>query len=135
VLVLVAAAVLWPVVRRPPQDSFPLSTYPMFSFPLEPVAEVDLVVGVDAAGGDVRLSPESIAGTDEVIQAGGAVARAVAGGGDDPMTFCRRVADRLVGDDPVVVEVRTDVYDAIGWFRGAREPLERTVHARCEVPR
>jgi hypothetical protein len=107
----------------------------MFSFPLEPVAEVDLVVGVDAAGGDVRLSPESIAGTDEVIQAGGAVARAVAGGGDDPMTLCRRVADRLVGDDPVVVEVRTDVYDAIGWFRGAREPLERTVHARCEVPR
>jgi len=135
VLLVVAAAVLWPVIRRPPQDSFPLSTYPMFSFPLEPVAEMDLVVGVDADGDDVRLSPESIAGTDEVIQAGGAVARAVAGQGDDPGALCRRVAARLVGDDPVAVEVRTDLYDAIGWFRGAREPLERTVHARCEVPR
>jgi hypothetical protein len=135
VVVLVAAAVLWPVVRRPPQDSFPLSTYPMFSFQLEPVADVDLVVGLDAEGRDVRLSPESIAGTDEVIQAGAAVAQAVAGRGDDPVSLCRRVADRLVGDDPVAVEVRTDRYDAIRWFRGDREPIERTVHARCGVPR
>jgi hypothetical protein len=134
-LVVVAIAVLWPAVRRPPQDSFPLSTYPMFSFPLDPVADIDLVVGVDAAGADIRLSPESIAGTDEVIQAGGAVARAVAGRGDDPAALCQRVADRLVGEDPVAVEVRTDRYDAIAWFRGDRDPLERTVHARCEVPR
>ena len=103
-LVVVTAAVLWPAVRRPPQDSFPLSTYPMFSFPLDPVADIDLVVGVDAAGSDVRLSPESIAATDEVIQAGGAVARAVAGRGDDPVALCRRVAARLVGEDPVAVE-------------------------------
>jgi len=135
VTVVAAAAVLIPLVRAPAQDSFPLSTYPMFTATREPVASVDVVAGVTAGGDDTRLSPDVIAGTDEVIQAAALVGRAVRAGPGQTGQLCRDVASR-VGDPAVVgIEVRTDAYDTVAWFRGHREPLESHLHARCEVPR
>ena len=32
----------------------------------------------------------------------------------------------------VAVEIVTETYDVIAYFDGDREPLARTVHARCE---
>lgn len=135
VMVAVVAAVLWPVVRQPPRDSFPLSTYPMFSSPKEPVVDIDVAVGVRTDGSARRLGPELIADTDEVIQAGALVRRAVAGGPATAGELCRTIAGRLSGSDgdTVAVEVRTDRYDAIGWYRGRSDPLVSTVHATCEV--
>lgn len=133
----VVAGVLWPVVRQPPRDSFPLSTYPMFSFPREPVVDIDVAVGVTATGSDVRLGPELIADTDEVIQAGAVVRRAVAGGGDATGALCVTIADRVAGSDIDAdgVEVRTDRYDAVAWYRDLDQPLATTLHAACPVRR
>jgi len=31
--------------------------------------------------------------------------------------------------------VVTERFDAVQWYRGDREPLDRTVHSECPVPR
>jgi len=139
VTVVAAVAVLIPLVRDPGNDSFPLSTYPMFTSTREPVATIDVVAGVSAAGTDERLSPELIAGTDEVIQAAALVGRAVRAGPAGTARLCRdvaaRVAEGSAGGDLVDIEVRTDAYDTVAWFRGQREPLQSRMHAHCQVPR
>jgi hypothetical protein len=132
---VVAGVVLWPAVRAGTADSFPLSTYPMFSSSLDATVPVDAVVGRTADGDQVRLSPAVIAGTDEVIQAGAAVRAAIRSGPSSSGELCDEVAARLAGsDDLATVEVRTDVLDAVAWFRGDRAPRSSSVHATCPVP-
>lgn len=132
---LVVVAIVGPVLRSPPKDSFPLSTFPMFSTLIDPLVDVDYVVGVDAAGNDVTLDPETIAGTDEVIIAGSVVTQAVRAGDGAVATLCLAAAERLAGRDGAVValEVRTDRVDAIAWFDGNPTPLLTRVHGRCDV--
>ncbi|MEZ5280033.1 MAG: hypothetical protein R2770_06140 [Acidimicrobiales bacterium] len=133
---VVLAAVWLPVVRSPPRDSFPLSTYPMFSSLLETVSDVDLVVGVDRSGSEIRLSPQLIAGTDEVIVAGSTVRQAVRAG--DTEALCALVADRVARNGPaevVSVLVKTDTIDAIEWYAGNRQPRDTVVHSACEIAR
>jgi hypothetical protein len=131
------AAVIGPILRQPPQDSFPLSTYPMFSSLIEPVTAIDLAVGVDTNGADVRLSPELIAGTDEVIIAGSTLRQSVRAG--TTAELCVEIAQRVAdqGDSSVVeIQIRTDTLDAIAWYAsgdGGREPVERIVRSVCEV--
>lgn len=133
----VALFAVWlPVFRSPPRDSFPLSTYPMFSTLLPAVSKVDLVVGIDASGEEVRLSPELIAGTDEVIIAGSTVRQSVRSGETDEM--CSLVADRVArsdNDSVVEIVVKTDEIDAVRWFADDKTPESTTVHSRCEVER
>lgn len=138
VAVVILAVTLWPLVRRPLVDSFPHSTYPMFSENREPVADIEVVVGVDAEGRDVTLSPELIAGTEEVIVAGSRVRTAIARGDADTRSLCLAVAERVQrsrsGDEVATIAVRTDRYDAVAWFAGDTTPLSSVEHARCDVP-
>lgn len=130
------AALAWPVVRRPPTDSFPLSTYPMFTQERPRVTAVDLAVGVDDTGGDVRLDPGLVGGTVEVIQAVATVGRAISDGSADDL--CAEVAERVgrSGRDEVVeILVVTDRYDVVEALVDPGPPQDRLVHARCEVPR
>lgn len=132
--VLTAAVLVAPVLRSPPRDSFPLSTFPMFSTRIDAEVDVDYVIGLDAAGRDVVLDPETIAGTDEVIVAGSIVTQAVRAGSTAPAELCAAAAARVGADQGIVaLEVRTDRVDAIAWFDGRREPLRSVVHASCEV--
>jgi hypothetical protein len=127
---------IWPVLRSPSVDSFPHSTYPMFSHNLEPVSDIDLVVGLNESGATVTLSPEIIAGTEEVIVAGSLVRQSVNRGNDATQCLCREVAARIAtAGSPEVqsVQVRTETLDAIGWFQGNQEPLHVAVRATCEV--
>lgn len=133
---VVAALLLSPVVRTPPVDSFPLSTFPMFSNLIEPVVDIDFVVGIDESGGTVTLDPETIAGTDEIIVAGSIVRQAVRGGTTALALLCAEVAVRAAERDGIVaIEVRTDRVDAIGWYSGKREPLSSITQHRCAVAR
>jgi hypothetical protein len=118
---------VWPATVG--RDSFPLSNYPMFASDRPAQASFRTVVGVDASGSPVRLSPADIGGTDQVIQAAATVGRAIADGEADQL--CAEVADR-VGADVVAVEVVTERYDTIAWFDGHETPAERVVHARCD---
>lgn len=135
VSVALMAALLWPMLRTPPVDSFPLSNYPMFSAPRGLTSTVSVAVGIDAEGTSVTLSPESIAGSDQVIHAARAVIAAIRA--DSANALCREVAGRVAGSSsPAVgIEIVTEEFDSIAWFEGDRVPESRQVHAECPVPR
>ncbi|NDB05953.1 MAG: hypothetical protein EBX95_09460, partial [Acidimicrobiia bacterium] len=102
------------------------STYPMFSSRRSTTETVDTAVAI-FDGGIERLTPLQIAGTDEVIIAARTVSIAIEGGTADEL--CREILDRVDGADRV--EVITERFDALRWYEGDREPLQRTVHASC----
>jgi hypothetical protein len=135
-LAAVAVAVLVvtsPALRGAP-DSYPLSTYPMFSGAVSSEVDLTLAVGIDAAGERVELDPTLIAGTDEVIVAGGTLRIAVREGRTDEL--CAEIAERLrdAGRDGIVaVRVVTDAVDAVGWYEGDRSRVT-TLHTECPVP-
>jgi hypothetical protein len=112
-------------------DGFPLSTYPMFGRDPGRVVELPTVVARAPDGEVERLSPETIAGTDQVIQAGVTVRQAIDRGGDATAALCRDVAGRV--DPPATVAVVVEEHDAVAWSAGDREPLGRRTLATCEV--
>jgi hypothetical protein len=118
------------------RDSFPHSTYPMFSSRRGAATAVDTAVATGAGDRVWRLDPERVAATDEVILAAATVSRHVNGGTAD--VLCGEIAERVAASGPseaTAVEVVTERFDAVAWFRGERTPLDRVVHARCEVTR
>jgi hypothetical protein len=118
------------------RDSFPLSTFPMFSADIDSTQSIATAVAVASDGSTVRLVPDVIAGTSIVNQAVTVVADAIATGRADRL--CTDIAGRVAAGAPtdaVAVEVVTETYDAPAWFDGHRQPVARQVHARCEVPR
>lgn len=128
------ALVCWPLAWPAGRDSFPLSTYPMFARDRPRVVELTTAVGVTAGGAVEFLSPETIAGTREPVQAFATATGDVAAGRADDL--CREIAARLAGHEHVrTVEVVTARYDAVAWFDGDERPRARTVHARCPVDR
>lgn len=132
VAVLAVCAVLLPALRTNAGDSYPLSSYPMFTADREREEPVATAVGLTPAGDVVRLSPEEIAGTDEVIHAAATVSRAVTRDRADDL--CREIVQRVAGKSEVhEIEVRTETYDTIAWFRTG-EPLSVKIHARCRIP-
>jgi hypothetical protein len=114
------------------KDSFPLSNYPMFSYDLGRVRPIDTAVGVTDDGEQERLSPEVIAGGYEVIHASRTVSKAIRAGDADAL--CNEIATRA-GTEFTRIEVVTETYDTVRWFGGDETPLDRVVHASCEVPR
>jgi hypothetical protein len=134
---VVAAAVVLvvvaPALRPDGPDGYPLSTYPMFATDRGRQVSVATAVGIDADGTVVRLDPETIADSDEVMLAAATVSRAVTGG--DGARLCAEIAERLAGHESVTgVELRTETYDGVRYFDGARDPTAVTVNADCEVP-
>jgi hypothetical protein len=115
------------------KDSFPLSNYPMFSYDRGRVNALDTAVGITAAGEQERLTPEVIAGGYEVIHAARTVSKAIRSG--DAPALCAEIAARSGDDDIVRIEVVTETYDTIRWFDGDETPVDRVVHASCEVSR
>lgn len=115
------------------RDSYPVSSYPMFSVRRPALSSVGTAVAVGE--GVMALSPEQIAATDEVIQAAAIVRGAIDRGEADAL--CRDIAERVAGHGPEggdAIEVVTESYDAVAWYDGDRRPLQRVVHARCPVP-
>lgn len=118
------------------RDSFPHSTYPMFSWRRSAVTAVDTAVATGPGNERWRLDPTRLAATDEVILAAATVSRHVRAG--TAAVLCDEIAERVASDGPAgaaAVEVVTERFDAVAWFRGERTPLERIVHVRCEVAR
>lgn len=112
-------------------DSYPLSSYPMFSRDRGEEAHLATAVAESASGEVWRLDPETISGSDEVILAAATVARAIRGGRVEAL--CREIADRI--DDPEArhVVVRTEQHDLVASLTDGAEPLAVEEHARCEV--
>jgi hypothetical protein len=132
---LVVAATLSPALREPPLDSFPLSTYPMFSS-VPKQAWLDVIVGFDAAGNEHRIAPQLVANI-EVMQAAETIRLAVRQ--KRAPLLCAEVAARVAADpdyDHVVrLEVQRRKFDPLTYFTSP--PSERLLDlrrkARCEV--
>src|SRR3990170_2002557 len=131
-------AVLSPLGRtRRVDDSFPLSNYPMFTHNPGETTGIERAVGLSEAGVEVRLSPELSGGTVEVIHAAQTLTNAVRRG--EAGELCAEIAERVAGSDSsevVEVVVATDRFAIVAGLReDDPQPVERVVHARCEVPR
>src|SRR5690606_23790638 len=84
-------AVAWPMFRSPPADSYPLSSYPMFSRARPPFADIEHVVAVSRDGSRRPVPPSRVA-SGEVLQAKVAIARTLAGGRRAARALCTEVA-------------------------------------------
>ena len=117
------------------RDSYPLSTYPMFSYRRDRVEVVDTAVGYDTAGQRVRLTPTLIAGGIEVIHAAATVSAAIAQG--DTEALCNEIAARATTRRPALerIEVVSETHDVITYFAGDAVPIAVVVHASCTVAR
>jgi hypothetical protein len=124
---IAAVAVLSPLARAPRSDTYPLSTYPMFATNRGAEHRIPTVVEVLADGTTARLSPELIAGTDEVILTAVTVSRAVRDGHADAL--CGEVADRLGAGRRA--RVQTELHDVIDLVTDGAPPLAVEVHAEC----
>lgn len=108
------------------RDSYPLSTYPMFSSRRTSSERVDTAVRV-VDGVTRRLTPIDIAGTDEVIIAAVVVSNSIRRGEADRL--CAEISGRFDGVGRI--EIVTERYDALRWYEGDRVPISREVHAVC----
>lgn len=134
--VALLAVVFVPVTWEAHEDSFPLSSYPMFSHGRpDPVLTLMHAVGIRSDGSREPLSPMLSAGNREVLQSLRTIEIGVQNGAD---AFCAEVASRVreAGEDYAEVELATDTWDTVAYFASddAQESLQQHhVHARCEV--
>mgnify|MGYP000860894298 CR=1 FL=1 len=138
VSLLALGLVLSPLLRHPDEDSFPLSTFPMFSHERPRRMTVMHAVGVDAAGERTPLSPRVSAATSEPLQSLRTLELAVQAGRG--AALCAAIAARVAAEDDLVdqqtVEVETIAFDAVAYFdEDPPGPYIRRLHARCPVPR
>ena len=127
-----AVVVLFPLLGSLESDSYPLSTYPMFSGDRGREASIATAVGLDEMGELVRLAPEAIGGTDEVILAAATVNDAIRRGEVDEL--CLEIATRLTGSDVAAVVIRTERIDVVAHIADDAPPLSVRDHGTCEVP-
>jgi hypothetical protein len=114
-------------------ESLPLSAYSMFARDRGRVVEQPTVVAVSPGGYVERLSPETIAATDQVMQAAKAVRRALDAAPAATRLLCDEVAGRV--DAPAIVAVVVERYDGVAWSAHDRGPLDRRTVVACEARR
>ena len=130
VTVAVGLVVFAPAVLPHPDDDFPISTYPMFTTERGEVVDLDTAVLVDDEGRH-RLSPELVGGSDQIVTAAVTVSQAVAAGSAATQLLCQDIADRVEG--PGSIEIVTERHDAVDLLQHGGEPLDLTVHVRCDA--
>ena len=130
---------LYPASQDPKEvDSFPFSTYPMFSFRRQAPA-IPHVIGYDRDRQRRRLPPEVVVANGEIMQAAVTVDRAVYQGPKATRALClhvaARVAERRELAEVLVVSVITDVYDPVVYFMDGPTPIKSYRHQVCRVNR
>jgi hypothetical protein len=127
----IALAIVSPLARARTWDSFPISSYPMFSRgDLGTQLAMGHVVLVDREGKS-RAAPPSLVGTPEPMVVKTVIDRAIVEGRAPEL--CARIAERAPAD-VVRVEVVASIYDTRRYFSDPT-PLSREVHASCAVSR
>jgi hypothetical protein len=135
VSIAMIAATVAPVTWNPYEDSFPLSTYPMFATPRSTAIDMHYVIGL-SKGGDVRWHvPPPILGSSEVLQAKAIVDRAIAGGPTTIKALCDGVARRVAAErsDIAFVSIVRGKHDAVAYLVRGKKGSEIERH-RCKVP-
>ena len=131
---------LYPAWLPPDQDSFPLSTYPMFSQARPRSASVTSALAVGSDGSE-RAVPPSFVANAETMQALQTLRNAVSGGPEQARALCAAIARRLSesGDADfsaaAAVVLVTQTVDSIRYLAGEHAVQKRVLHARCPVRR
>lgn len=130
----VIGALFLPVVRN--QDSFPLSTHPMYATARDRDETLVSAVGLTKSGEVVRLSLSLVASTDDPLVAESLIERALRDGHVEEI--CRDVAVRVADADAlgnaVDVAIVTERVDLVNFVESGTV-LDRTIHLTCPVPR
>lgn len=122
-------AILSPLVREPSWDSFPISSFPMFSRgDLGTLVSMGHVILVDRAG-KRSPAPPGVVGSPEPMVAKKIVENALAR--DEGPGLCRDIAGRAPAD-AATVEIVISVFDTSRYFRDPT-PVERDVITTCNV--
>ena len=137
VSVTLVAATLWPLALDPIEDSFPLSTYPMFAWKRPTQQTYRYALGETAQRERRTLRP-ALVGTGEVLRAIRVFDRAMSRGRAEVVKLCDAIAARVARDetfaDVVAVRIVTGTHDAVEYL--ARDTIGREVeHVRCAVQR
>ena len=128
--------------QDPTQDSFPLSTYPMFSYDRDRTFDLIVAVARGPDGFGAKVPPRFVASA-EAMHAQKALMKAVSRGRTRPM--CREIAGRIA-DSPdggasaglkparevAIVESTVDVLD---YLAGDTAPEKTRVLTRCRIAR
>lgn len=122
------------------RDSFPLSTYPMYSQARPARVVLPTAVGIDDVGDARRLSLGLIGDSDDPLVVAGELREAIARGTVDER--CEEIARRVGASGApgttdggfVAVEVVLEHHDVVDQAVGDPPALRREVVARCEVP-
>lgn len=136
-LLVLVLVIVYPFARSWRWDSFPVSSYPMFSRG-DVGSDVSLqqALMVSPDGSRRPVSP-TLVGSPEPMVAMRLVHLAVVRGTADEL--CRQIAARVGGtrgdtrNDAVEVEIASSTFDARHYFTVSREPIRRTIAARCPV--
>jgi hypothetical protein len=135
--IALVAATLSPLLRKPTDDGFPLSTYPMFASRRPTKLTMHYALG-EGAGGERRMLTPRVVGTGEVLQAMRVIDRSVSRGPHEIAKLCETVAAFVAADDEfsdvVAIRIVTGTHDSVDYLaRGivGRE-LQRT---KCMVKR
>jgi hypothetical protein len=135
--VVLIGATLEPLLRDPFDDSFPLSTYPMFATKRPTIQTLRYVLGETSDGKRRTLSP-SVLGSGEILQALRIVEHAVGGGRRDMATLCTQIAHRVAAEDDFsdVAAIRfvSGTHDAVEYLARDRIGPEKELF-RCAVER
>ena len=133
--------VLSPIVengRDRPQDSFPLSYYPMFTTKRGATYNVTYLAASDAAGHRQGLSYR-LAGSGGFNQVRRQIRKTARDGRADQLCAC--VAAKLAPRDgePYIdlidVHVLTGTFDIARYFSGDKMPVKEKIHATCSIER
>jgi hypothetical protein len=134
-----ALATLEPALRKLPfdEDSFPLSTYPMFARTLEKRVIV-FAEGLGATSTAVRLGPELVA-NDEPMQAQRTLRRAANDGAPALRKLCLRIAERVAAAPELAairrVRIVSGAFEPLRYFEVGPAPQQREVLQQCRVRR
>jgi hypothetical protein len=123
-----------PVLRDPNDDSFPLSTYPMFAWKRSTTIHMEYIVGFTATGERWHPPPRA-QGSGEPMQAKRILERAAAGGKTGQMTLCKATAARVprYRKDIVYLAMMRGTHEAVDYLIYKKRGREIEL-VKCAVP-
>ncbi|MDD9945288.1 MAG: hypothetical protein OXU20_29870 [Myxococcales bacterium] len=136
---LFVAATAYPAFLPPGEDSYPLSTYPMFSRDRGKRSWVGSALALDRQGTELPLAPSYVANS-EAMQAVKTLNTALNRGRKAARKLCAAIALRVrERADPqlasaVVVQLQRQRVDSVAFLAGHRDARGRKVFARCPIP-
>jgi hypothetical protein len=135
VTAVVFAALLAPVLLD--RDSFPLSTYPMYSSVRSGESTLLTARGVASDGSSRELTPTLIGDSDDPLVVVGRLRAALSVGRGD--VRCAEIAERVLMrsefDDVVVIEIASERHDTVARTLDQKSLIDREVRAACDVRR